>query len=134
MFYQKIFGILLFILYISVVLLLNTLPLELATQINDTVWGEFRLDYLTHALIFLPWIFFHFWFRRIKKRFWFLVGFVLALLIEGIQYYLPYRSFNMYDVLFNVAGLIMSYLLFTGLYFKLQAYFERREKSEKRRN
>jgi glycopeptide antibiotics resistance protein len=127
MFYQKIFGILLFILYISVVLLLNTLPLELATQINDTVWGEFRLDYLTHALIFLPWIFFQFWFRRIKKRSWFLLGFVLALLIEGIQYYLPYRSFNMYDVLFNVAGLIMSYLLFSGLYLKLQDFFEEKK-------
>lgn len=127
MFYQKIFGILLFILYISVVLLLNTLPLELATQINDTVWGEFRLDYLTHALIFLPWIFFQFWFRRIKKRSWFLLGFVLALLIEGIQYYLPYRSFNMYDVLFNVVGLIMSYLLFSGLYLKLQDFFEEKK-------
>lgn len=124
MLYQKLFGILLFILYISVVLLLNILPFGFATQINDTVWGEFRLDYLTHALIFLPWIFFHFWFRRIKKRWWFLVGFVLALVIEGIQYYLPYRSFNMYDVLFNVVGLIMSYLLFSGLYLKLQAYFE----------
>lgn len=127
MFYQKLFGVLLFILYIVVIILLNILPLELATQINDTVFGEFRLDYLTHGLIFLPWIFFHFWFHRIKKRWWFLIGFILALFLEGIQYYLPYRSFNMYDAIFNVAGLIMSYLLFSGLYLKLQNFFEEKK-------
>ena len=53
-----------------------------------------------------------------------MVGLMMALLIEGIQYYLPYRGFNMYDIIFNVVGLLMGYLLFTGLYFKLQTYLE----------
>lgn len=56
-----------------------------------------------------------------------MVGLVIALLIEGIQYYLPYRSFNMYDVIFNVVGLLTGYLLFTGLYLKLQSYLERKK-------
>lgn len=121
---HRLIGFFLFILYILAVFLFNVLPLGFVEKIQEPLWGEFRLDYLSHALIFLPWIFFHLCFPTQKKRLWFVVGLVIALLIEGIQYYLPYRGFNMYDIIFNVVGLLMGYLLFTGLYFKLQTYLE----------
>lgn len=44
-----------------------------------------------------------------KKRFWlYLVGIVLAgVLFEAVQYALPARTFNVYDVVANVAGVML---------------------------
>ena len=108
---RRLLGFFLFVLYILAVFLFNILPLGFVEKIQEPLWGEFRLDYLAIALVFLPWIFFHLCFPTIKKRRWFVVGLMMALLIEGIQYYLPYRGFNMYDIIFNVVGLLMGYLL-----------------------
>lgn len=116
----KFYGILIFIIYLSVVILLNTMPFSLVERVNQTYWGEFRLDYLLHSLFFLPWIFFHFIFYKLKRLRWFVVGLVLAFLNEAVQYVLSYRTFNYYDLFFNIAGLVMGYLMFTGLYFKLE--------------
>lgn len=127
---QKKWGLLFFILYALIVVLLNMLPLTFAEKINETFIGEFRLDYFTHALIFLPWSSFRCLFFKRKKIFWFSVGFIFALSIEGVQYFLIYRSFNWYDMIFNVVGLILGYIVFSGLNMKLEEHFLCRDKEE----
>ncbi|NLJ82029.1 MAG: VanZ family protein [Bacteroidales bacterium] len=94
----------LFVLYVVTVLLLNVLPLGIAEKLNKINLWEFRADYLVHLLIFLPWSLFQFLFFRKRKIVWFFIGLVFAVSIEFVQYYLPYRSFNPYDLLFNVMG------------------------------
>lgn len=123
-------GLFLFILYALIVVLLNMLPLSLAEKIDETVLGEFRLDYFTHALIFLPWSSFRCLFFKRKKVVWFTVGFLFAIAMEGSQYFLTYRSFNWYDMLFNVLGLALGYLVFSGLNMKIEEHFLCRNKEE----
>ncbi len=122
--------------------------------LNKMELGPFRLDYLLHTLIFLPWMFVAFWGKRNKMQrtkptdnldsgpsalrsfsfsllkthgsslasprplaAWLLLGIIFAASAEGIQYWLPYRGFNIMDVLFNVLGvLIGGVLLMVFLY------------------
>jgi len=37
----------------------------------------------------------------------FIAGVLFAVISEGIQLYLPYRSFNIMDVIFNVSGVVL---------------------------
>ncbi len=123
----------LFVLYAVTVLLLNVLPLSVAKKLNEVHFLEFRADYLVHLLIFLPWSLFQFLFFRKRKIVWFFIGLVFAVSIEFVQYYLPYRSFNPYDLLFNVMGLCLSYLVFIGINLRLDDYFSKRKRSKRRR-
>lgn len=64
-----------------------------------------RFDYLVHFLVFLPLV-------PIWKLVWphhplwkaFLFGLAIAASAEIVQYILPYRSFNPYDLLANMLG------------------------------
>lgn len=119
----KKWGAFFFICYALMVLLFNTLPFDLSEKINEALLGEFRIDYLSHSLIFLPWSIFRCLFFKKNKGIWFFLGFCFALGIEGVQYFLPYRSFNWYDMMFNVVGLALGYLVFFGLNMKLEESF-----------
>ncbi|MDY0015240.1 MAG: VanZ family protein [Bacteroidales bacterium] len=125
----KKWGVFFFICYALMVLLFNTLPFDLSQKINEALIGEFRIDYLSHSLIFLPWTIFRCLFCRKSKWIWFILGFGFALAIEGGQYFLPYRSFNWYDMIFNVLGLVLGYLVFFGLNIKIEEYFDYRKQS-----
>lgn len=64
-----------------------------------------RLDYLVHALVFIPlvplW-----WLVWPHHRLWqvLLLGMVIAASAEVVQYIVPYRSFNINDMVANVLG------------------------------
>lgn len=120
-------------IYIVSVVLLNVLPLRLAESLNEMHFLEFRADYLTHLLIFLPWSLFQFLFFRKRKIIWFFIGLVFAVAIESVQYYLPHRSFNPYDLLFNITGLCLSYLIFIGVNLRLDDYFSKKKRLKRKR-
>lgn len=106
----------LFLFYCILLLLLAVLPLNgKSSPINHIFIVEIRLDYLLHAVVFLPWmslICFAFiqWERKIlskKAVTWLILGLCAAFFTEGVQYYLPYRSFNINDLLANELGILL---------------------------
>jgi len=84
--------------------------------------GDLRADYLLHMAIFLPWMILIWLYLnkrnvtgsvRFKKALlWLTAGVVLAVFAEGIQFYLPHRSFNIMDVLANVTGVVLGSAVF----------------------
>jgi glycopeptide antibiotics resistance protein len=105
----------LFVTYTIFILLLVVLPLNgINSVLNVTYIIEIRLDYLLHAAIFIPFIF-------VLRKAWpvklfsaLLYGILFATFGEGIQYFLPYRSFNINDLLANNLGIILG-IAFAGL-------------------
>jgi hypothetical protein len=99
----------LFAAYLITVVLLMVLPLN-SGEINNIFVLHLRGDYLIHAALFLPWAFFGFLLQK-RTWLWMFVGFLFAVCAEGIQYFLPYRAFNVNDVLSNTIGILLSFLL-----------------------
>ena len=106
------------LLYVGLIILLNIIPLD-GASLNTTKLGPFRLDYLLHTALFLPWMFFVYlrpdpgWKLRIRPvkplpfLSWMTLGLLLAAGSEGIQYWLDYRGFNPMDALFNALGVVV---------------------------
>ncbi len=86
---------------------------------NDIYIVSFRLDYLAHSIVFLPWMMFYlgmpiFVFKKpIPLLGWIFFGLSYAALTEGIQFFLSYRSFNINDLIANALGIALSILLYT---------------------
>lgn len=99
-----------FYLYCLIITLLVILPINSSKELNNITILHFRADYLFHALLFIPWAFFN---RSLEKRLWFwlLLGLVFASVSEFLQFFLPYRSYNINDLLANTIGLILGFLL-----------------------
>jgi glycopeptide antibiotics resistance protein len=118
----------LFISYLLAILLLTLLPMHKVEQVGEDFFGDFRIDYLVHVLLFLPWILFRCLFFKNGKLLWAILGICFAIATELMQYYLPYRSFNPYDMLFNVVGLLLGYLVFMGINLKIEEVIKAKEK------
>ncbi len=106
--------------YIGVIILLAILPINnVNSTVNHTYVVVVRLDYLFHALMFVPFGFIAFCLRK-KTTFkfndimvnWILPGLLFAAFSEGIQYLTPWRTFNINDLLANVLGLIFGLVAF----------------------
>ncbi len=77
---------------------------------------KFRLDYVVHSLTFL--VFAWIWvFGKIKNVCWFEsyevlkfggIVFVSAMVIELLQIFVPYRTFNPMDMIANLFGAILT--------------------------
>ena len=111
----RIFRIL-FLFYCIALLLLAILPINgVSSPLNHTFIVKIRLDYLFHSLVFIPWmliISFAFSYGNRSKKIsyipiWLFYGLLAAFITEGIQYFLPYRSFNINDLLANLIGVIL---------------------------
>ncbi len=87
-------------------LLLIAIPLEGGSDgVNDTYVVGLRCDYLIHAVIYLPWM------LLCSEKFtllWFVVGVAMAAVLEFLQMMLPYRSFNINDLIAGVLGVSLS--------------------------
>ncbi len=105
--------------YIAVVLFIHVMHFGNVAAINKIEVLDVRLDYLLHALVFMPWgvlvwLGFDINFRQAtgKTFLWILAGIVFASVAEYIQYYLPYRAFNINDVAGNVSGILLGSVVF----------------------
>lgn len=102
----------LLIIYSLIIILLAVLPINgSGSFLNDNYIVTIRLDYVAHFAIFIPWmvisrIFCHRTGRRSVLQIlpWIGIGLALAILTEGVQYLLPYRAFNINDLIANVIG------------------------------
>ncbi|MCA1786287.1 MAG: VanZ family protein [Desulfobacteraceae bacterium] len=96
-------------LYLVFLVVMVLVPLgELNTTLSDTFVFELRLDYLVHVLVFAPVVVL--WKLGFPRHsMWVImgVGVVLAVGLEGVQYLLPYRSWNVNDAVGNVVGVVL---------------------------
>ncbi len=101
--------------YLVVLILLATLPINGSeSTANNTFVAEIRLDYIIHALFLLPWMCFMLLFDwKIIKAYvkWFSIGLLIAFFLEYVQFFLPYRTYNILDLLYNFLGLFLGTLL-----------------------
>ena len=110
--------------YTVLILLLVTLPINGDDQplgkLNHNYIVHIRLDYVAHALLFIPWLLLigYGWKLdqkdRIRLGFTVLLTFIFAVSCEYIQLLLPYRTFNIDDLLANNLGITIGYLLLWG--------------------
>jgi glycopeptide antibiotics resistance protein len=100
-------------LYLVFLVVMVVVPLgELNTTLSDTLVLELRLDYLVHALVFVPVVVL--WKLGFPgQSLWKIVGvgMVLAVGLEGVQYFLPYRSWNVNDAVGNMCGVGIGWLV-----------------------
>jgi len=108
--YRKI----LFWVYLVSIFLLVTLPLNSAGELNNINILQLRGDYFFHIVMFLPWAFFRLVFGQ-KGWSWGVFGLFFAAGSEGIQYLLPYRAYNMNDLMANMLGVLLGFG-YVGIY------------------
>jgi len=113
----------LIIVYVSIIMALSAAMINTKASLNKTYVLSLRFDYLLHALQFIPWMILICWrwwncppsdkagWREKKGAGFFLLalgaGLLLAGISDGVQYLLPYRSFNVFDLLSNWVGLVI---------------------------
>ena len=112
---KKVFSV-----YCLIIILLVTLPLNSAKELNDITIFHFRGDYFFHALLFLPWALFQ---LLPKKQWvlWIIAGLLFAATCELIQFFLTYRAFNINDLYANTIGVLLGiiiWFLFKNLLIK----------------
>jgi VanZ family protein len=107
-------------LYPALILLLAVLPINGPdARLNHVYILHIRLDYLAHFAIFVPWMVMIWYFRGVRFNdtpwqalAWIAAGTAIAVLSELIQYFLPYRSFNINDMAANLIGVALGSVVF----------------------
>jgi hypothetical protein len=97
------------ITYILLILLLTMIPTSSATGLSDITIIELRGDYWIHIFMFAPWAFLKP--QKMSLLPWVVLGFVFAMGTESVQYFLPYRSFNVNDLMANGVGILLGSLI-----------------------
>lgn len=101
-------------IYIILVILISLVPIGGTSEsLNNIHVLSFRLDYLLHALVFIP--LFPLWrWGWPHHNAWMVLfaGLLLAVATEAVQIYIPYRAYNINDLLANAAGVLVGVMLF----------------------
>jgi glycopeptide antibiotics resistance protein len=106
---NKVFSRRNFWIYLIAILLLITLPINTPGSkfyLNNITVVKIRGDYFFHALTFIPWAFFM---VAMKQRpwTWLVLGLLFSTGTELLQYLLPYRRFNINDLISNSLGIFL---------------------------
>jgi len=100
-------------IYIILVILISLVPIGGTSEsLNNIHVLSFRLDYLLHALVFIP--LFPLWrWGWPHHNAWMVLfaGLLLAVATEAVQLYIPYRAYNINDLLANAAGVLLGVLV-----------------------
>ncbi|MCF8367457.1 MAG: VanZ family protein [Bacteroidales bacterium] len=110
----------LFIGYTILLFLLAILPINSSgSAINHTFVVSIRLDYLLHCVVFIPWMLLLWKWTGVNFRIslgrsvlFILLSLLFAMCNEGVQYFLPYRAFNINDLLANGLGVLIGAVVF----------------------
>lgn len=110
--------------YTGLILLLVILPIngegQLFSKLNDNYVLQIRFDYLSHALMFIPWVLMMGYgykqYQKSRARMVRAYGLALsfAIFCEYIQLPIPYRTFNINDMLANVIGVTLGCIMIWG--------------------
>lgn len=111
-----------------ILVLLAVLPVNgTESALNNNYFLSVRLDYLAHFAVYMPWMLLLRLYSGVKpariSRFagLILAGLAFAFLNEFVQYYLPYRAFNINDLAANGIGVLLG-----TVFFFLPDHFYRR--------
>jgi hypothetical protein len=98
------------IIYAAAILTAYLYPVNTEETINRFHVLEVRGDYWLHMLLFLPLPFLMCPAGKSAKACFFSILFCLfaAATAEGIHWLIPYRSFNPFDMLANISGVLFS--------------------------
>lgn len=102
-------------------LLLAVLPLNGTNSvINNNYILSIRLDYLAHLIIFIPLPILMILSSKIKKNIFVILILVAAFaaFTEGLQYLIPFRTFNINDLVANGAGVGLGFLIYLTFFNK----------------
>lgn len=96
--------------YFVCLALLMWMPLGgLGVQLNNFVLG-IRMDHLLHASVYFPCSWFIMGIRGMRRGRLLLLAYCVAMLTEGVQYFLPYRGFDINDLIANFLGITCGWL------------------------
>jgi VanZ family protein len=101
-----------FWIYFFGIILLITLPVNKSGSLNNITVVHMRGDYFFHILTFMPWAFFGLLMKK-KLWLWLLPGLLFAVGTELLQLVLPWRRFNINDLIANGAGVLLGTLIFS---------------------
>ena len=113
---KKRINRILFLLYCIILFLLAALPINgESSSFNNIHIVKIRLDYLFHTIIFLPFLPLAMEIKStnsqrksiLKILSLIVIGVLFAAITEFIQLYLPYRTFNINDIIANSIGVIL---------------------------
>ena len=114
---NKTYFKLLFYLYILLVFILSIYPFDKSIDTgNDKI--NHIAAYTIYSILFIS------AFGDKNKKLMLLTGLVYGTSIEFIQYFLPYRSFELLDIAANAAGLFLGLFLTAGteIFIKRRKY------------
>lgn len=114
--HKLIFGIL-FVIWTLLLILLSVWPYTDTTVQQDL--SDFRWDYLEHFAFYFILTFLYILWRRdlnysirtAELVLFFVAGFIFCWLTEYIQIFIPGRSFNIMDMIYNIAGIFLGILI-----------------------
>jgi len=110
----------LFYIYIVSVVVLCVVPINTtSSDINEIYIIDIRFDYLTHFLMFIPFLVFGRLINesKIEKPLkyllgWLFMGICFAIASEVIQLFLSYRAYNINDIIANITGILLGLFSF----------------------
>lgn len=88
----------------------------IGVPLNNFVLG-IRLDHLLHASVYIPAVLFLMDFWKVRKPsvgIW-LVAVLVGIITETVQYFLPYRGFDINDMVANFMGVTLGFLIVRAL-------------------
>jgi VanZ family protein len=105
--------------YAIVLVLLSVLPINSAgSAINHIFIVTLRLDYLLHSLVYIPLTVIVWIDKKIDIQetpltglTWLFGLMIFGAVTEWLQYFLPYRAFNINDLLANCLGTVAGFLI-----------------------
>lgn len=119
--HQILFAIML--VYGIILMVVSVIPT--GGEFNKTKIAEFRLDYIIHFGVYSGFYFLLitgdlFFGKTTSKNFVnsiIVISLLLAILLEAVQYLLAYRSFNIFDLIANLSGVVFGLVVYI-LYIK----------------
>ena len=121
-----LFTRIIYILLIFIIGIMSTIPNEALDKLSET-YKLFSRGYLFHIFAYGLFCFFALLYNITYQRHSLLIILlfisVYSIILEAIQYFLPYRTFNLYDILASLIGIAVGIVLFF-LYRSLKFRFK----------
>ena len=122
---RKLIFCILFIIWTVLLILLSVWPYTDTTVRQEL--SDFRWDYLEHFTFYFILTFLYILWRRdlnysirtAELILFFVAGFIFCWLTEYIQIFIPGRSFNIMDMIYNIAGIFLGILICYYLLLRL---------------
>jgi VanZ family protein len=104
---------LVFCFYVLSLILLAVLPINSQNSytLNNSFVIHIRLDHFLHGITFFPWVLLAKWSYPARNTILVFAGLIAAVLLECVQFFLSYRTFNINDMIYNVTGVLIGSII-----------------------